>query len=45
MSVMHDCITGISGLYNLLLLGAANDTEDLAASAMDCTRYVVGPAA
>ena len=35
MSVMHDCLTGIDGLYNPLLLGAVNDTEDLAASAID----------
>ena len=32
---MHDCLTGIDGLYNPLLLGAVNDSEDLAASAMD----------
>ena len=36
MSVMHDCLTGIDGLYNPLLLGAVNDSENLAASAMDC---------
>ena len=35
MSIMHDCLTGIDGLYNPLLLGAVNDTEDLAASATD----------
>ena len=35
MSVMHDCLTGIDGLYNPLLLGAVNDSEDLAASVMD----------
>ena len=35
MPVMHDCLTGIDGLYNPLLLGAVNDSEDLAASAMD----------
>ena len=35
MSVMHDCLTGIDGLYNPLLLGVVNDTEDLAASAID----------
>ena len=35
MSGMHDCLTGIDGLYNPLLLGAVNDTEGLAASAMD----------
>ena len=35
VSAMHDClITGIDGLYNPLLLGAVNDSEDLAASAM-----------
>ena len=31
-SVRHDCLTGIDGLYNPLLLGAVNDTEDLATS-------------
>ena len=35
VSIMHDCLTGVDGLYNPLLLGAVNDTEDLAASAMD----------
>ena len=35
VSVMHDCLTGIDGLYNPLLLGVVNDSEDLAASAMD----------
>ena len=35
MSVMHDCLTRIDGLFNPLLFGAVNDTEDLAASAMD----------
>ena len=35
MSVMRDCLTGNDDLYNLLLLGAVNDSEDLAASAMD----------
>ena len=35
VSVMHDCLTGIDGLYNPLLLGAVNDSEDLAVSAMD----------
>ena len=35
VSVMHDCLTEIDGLYNPLLLGAVNDSEDLAASAMD----------
>ena len=35
VSVMHDYLTGIDGLYNPLLLGAVNDSEDLAASAMD----------
>ena len=34
MSVMHDCLTGSDGLYNPLLLGAVNDTKDLATSAM-----------
>ena len=34
LSVMHDCLTGINGLYNPLLLGAVNDSEDSAASAM-----------
>ena len=32
---MHGCLTGIDGLYNPLLLGAVNDTRDLAASAMN----------
>ena len=35
VSVMHDCLTGIDGLYNPLLLGVVNDSEDLAASAID----------
>ena len=35
MSAMNDCLTRINGLYNLLLLGAVNDSEDLVASAMD----------
>ena len=35
VSVMHDCLTGIDGLYNPLLLGAVNNPEDLAASAME----------
>ena len=35
VSVMHDSLIGIDGLYNPLLLGAVNDTEDLAASAID----------
>ena len=35
MSFMHDCLTGIDGLYNPLLLGAVSNSEDLAASAMD----------
>ena len=35
VSVMHNCLTGIDDLYNPLLLGAVNDSEDLAASAMD----------
>ena len=34
-SSRNDCPTGSDGLYNPLLLGAANDTEDLATSAMD----------
>ena len=34
VSVMHNCLTGIDGLYNPLLLGAVNDIEDLAASAV-----------
>ena len=32
VSVRHNCLTGIDGLYNPLLLGAVNDTEDLATS-------------
>ena len=35
VSVMHDCLTGIDELYNPLLLGVENDSEDLTASAMD----------
>ena len=35
VSVMRDFLTGIDGMYNTLLLGAVNDYEDLAASAMD----------
>ena len=35
VSVMHDCLTRIDGLYNPLVLGAVNDFEDLAASAMN----------
>ena len=35
VSVMHDCLSEIDGQYNPLLLGAANDSKDLAASAMD----------
>ena len=35
VSVMHDCLTGIDGLYNSLLRGAVNDSKALAASAMD----------
>ena len=35
VSVMHDCLTGSDGVYNPLLLGTVNDSEDLAASAMD----------
>ena len=36
VSVMHDCLQGIDGLYknNPPLLGAVNDTQDMAASAM-----------
>ena len=30
--VIHDCLTGIDGLYKPLLLGTVNDTEKLAAS-------------
>ena len=37
VSVMHDCLTGIDGLHNPLLLGAVNNSEDLVASAMDFT--------
>ena len=32
---MHDCFTGTDGLHNPLQLGAVNDTEDLAACAME----------
>ena len=35
VSVVHDCITEFDGLYSSLLLGAVNDTKDLAANAMD----------
>ena len=35
VSVMHGCLTGIDLLYNPLLLGAVDDSEDLAARAMD----------
>ena len=35
VSVMHAYLTGIDGLYNPLLLGVVNDSEDLAASTMD----------
>ena len=35
VSVMYDCLTKSDGQYNPLLLGAVNDSEDLAASAMD----------
>ena len=35
VSVMHDCLTGIDGLYNSLLFGAVNSTEYLVASAME----------
>ena len=31
----NDCLTGSDGLQNPQLLGAVNDTEDLATSAMD----------
>ena len=33
-AVMYDCLTGIDGLYNPLLLGTVNDSKDLAASAI-----------
>ena len=42
VSVMHDWLTGSDDLYNPLLLGAANDTEYLAASAMDLHPVVRG---
>ena len=48
LTVTYDCLTGTDGLYNPLLLGAVDDTEDLTASAKCdgfCTRCVVGPAA
>ena len=32
---MHDCLKGTYGLYNPLLLSVANDTDNLAASAME----------
>ena len=35
VSVVHGCLTGIDGLYDSLLLGAVNDPEDLASSAID----------
>ena len=35
VSFMRDYLTGINGLYNLLLVGAINDTEELASSAID----------
>lgn len=35
MSAMHDVLSGTDDLYNPLFLGAINDVEDLAASAMD----------
>ena len=34
---MYDCLTGIDGLYNPLLLGVVKDAEELAASMMDFT--------
>ena len=34
-SSRNDCLTGSDDLYNPQLLGAVNDTEDLAPSAMD----------
>ena len=34
-SSRNDCLTGSDGLYNPLLLGAVNDTEDLVRNAMD----------
>lgn len=34
-SIMHGCLGGTGVLYNPLLLGAADDTDDLAANAMD----------
>ena len=34
VSIVHDSLTGIDGLYYPLLLGAVNDSEDMAASAM-----------
>ena len=42
VSVMQDCLTGSDVLYNPLLLGAVNDTEDVAASAMDFAPGVCG---
>ena len=35
MSVRYACLTGTDGLFNPLLLGAANDVEDLTVSGMD----------
>ena len=35
VSVMRDCLAEIDGLYNPLLLGAVNDSEDLAENEMD----------
>ena len=35
MLEIHDCLTGADCLYNQLLLGTVNDTEDLAGSAVD----------
>ena len=34
-SSRNDCLTGSDGLHNPQLLGAVNDAEDLATSAMD----------
>ena len=36
VSVIHDCLTGVNCLYNLLLLGAVYDTKELTANTMDC---------
>ena len=43
MCVMPDCLPGIDGLYNPLLLGAVNDTQDLAASTMDFAPGMFAP--